>query len=67
MNLVTGGGPGLMDAASVGHHAGDVSHKALSIDLQIKIPKSKETLIISISKKRFFSKIDRALKLRECN
>jgi len=39
IDLVTGGGPSLMDAASVGHHAGDVSRKALSIGLQIKLPK----------------------------
>jgi uncharacterized protein (TIGR00730 family) len=37
MDLVTGGGPGLMDAASLGHYAGDVSRKALSIGLQIKL------------------------------
>jgi uncharacterized protein (TIGR00730 family) len=38
MDLVTGGGPGLMDAASEGHNAGDISHKANSIGLQIKLP-----------------------------
>ena len=55
MNLVTSGGPGLMDAASVGHHDGDVSHKALSIDLQIKIPKEQRDFDhLDIKKEIFF-------------
>jgi uncharacterized protein (TIGR00730 family) len=37
IDLVTGGGPGLMDAASTGHHAGDVRNVAHSIGLRIKL------------------------------
>jgi uncharacterized protein (TIGR00730 family) len=39
IHLVTGGGPGLMDAASIGHYAGDINRKAHSIGLKIKLPK----------------------------
>lgn len=38
MDIVTGGGPGLMDAASEGHYTGDLREKAHSIGLQIKLP-----------------------------
>ena len=55
MDLVTGGGLGLMDAASVGHYAGDVSRKALSIGLQIKIPKEqRDSGHLDIKKEIFF-------------
>lgn len=55
MDLVTGGVPGLMDAASVGHYAGDVSRKALSIGLQIKIPKEqRDSGHFDIKKEIFF-------------
>lgn len=39
MDIVTGGGPGLMNAASEGHYAGDVTEKSQSIGLQIRLPK----------------------------
>ena len=39
MDLVTGGGPGLMDAASEGHFAGEPDKKTVqSIGLQIQLP-----------------------------
>ncbi len=39
MDIVTGGGPGLMDAASSGHFAGDKGNKAKSIGLAIHLPR----------------------------
>ena len=38
VDLVTGGGPGLMEAASLGHKAGDVKNKAHNIGLNIILP-----------------------------
>ena len=61
IDLVTGGGPGLMDAASVGHHAGDVNRSALSIGLQIKLPKEQrdsEHLDIKKEFSRFSTRLD---------
>jgi uncharacterized protein (TIGR00730 family) len=44
MDLVTGGGPGLMDAASEGHHAGDPDKKTVqSIGLQIQLPTEQQS------------------------
>lgn len=39
MDIVTGGGPGLMEAASEGHYSGDKGKHAQSIGLQIRLPK----------------------------
>ena len=61
IDLVTGGGPGLMDAASVGHHAGDVYRSALSIGLQIKLPKEQrdsEHLDIKKEFSRFSTRLE---------
>jgi len=38
IDIVTGGGPGLMEAANEGHKAGDVDKKAESIGLTIQLP-----------------------------
>ncbi len=38
MDIVTGGGPGLMEAANAGHSAGDPDGKADSIGLTIQLP-----------------------------
>jgi uncharacterized protein (TIGR00730 family) len=38
-DIVTGGGPGLMDAASRGHHAGSKGKKVHSVGLTVKLPK----------------------------
>ncbi len=37
-DIVTGGGPGLMEAANAGHEAGDPSNKTRSLGLLIKLP-----------------------------
>ena len=37
-DIVTGGGPGLMEAGNAGHEAGDKGHKSDSIGLVIKLP-----------------------------
>lgn len=37
-DLVTGGGPGLMEAANAGHEAGDKSHTSDNIGLIIQLP-----------------------------
>lgn len=37
-DIVTGGGPGLMEAASIGHEIGDKDGKAESIGLTIELP-----------------------------
>ena len=68
IDLVTGGGPGLMDAASVGHHAGDVSRKALSIGLQIKLPKEqRDSDHLDIKKEftRFSARLDNFIELAD--
>jgi uncharacterized protein (TIGR00730 family) len=38
IDIVTGGGPGLMEAGNAGHEAGDKDHKSDSIGLVIKLP-----------------------------
>ena len=66
MDLVTGGGPGLMDAASEGHNAGDISHKANSIGLQIKLPNTqRDAHHIDIMKEfyRFSTRLDNFIEL----
>jgi len=66
MDLVTGGGPGLMDAASVGHYAGDVSRKASSIGLHIKLPKEQRVsdhLDIKKEFARFSSRLNEFIEL----
>jgi uncharacterized protein (TIGR00730 family) len=37
-DIVTGGGPGLMDAANAGHNAGDKKHVSDNIGLTIELP-----------------------------
>jgi uncharacterized protein (TIGR00730 family) len=66
IDLVTGGGPGLMDAASVGHYAGDKKHKTHSIGLQIKLPyEQKDADHIDIKKdfSRFSTRLDNFMEL----
>ena len=68
IDLVTGGGPGLMDAASVGHHAGDVNREALSIGLQIKLPKEqRDSNHLDIKKEfsRFSTRLDNFIDLAD--
>jgi len=60
MDIVTGGGPGLMDAASKGHYAGSKSEEAHSIGLQIKLPKEqRDAQHLDIKKE--FSRFSRRL------
>jgi len=66
MDLVTGGGPGLMNAASEGHNAGDISDKANSIGLQIKLPDTqRDAHHIEIMREfsRFSTRLDNFIEL----
>lgn len=61
MNIVTGGGPGLMSAASKGHYVGRRDKNTKSIGLRIKLPfEEKEALHLDVKKefKRFSTRLD---------
>jgi predicted Rossmann-fold nucleotide-binding protein len=61
MDIVTGGGPGLMNSASEGHHAGRKSLKTHSIGLGINLPfKQKEAVHLDIKREfdRFSKRLD---------
>jgi len=61
IDIVTGGGPGLMDAASRGHHAGRKNKKIYSVGLTIDLPKEQEEgyhLDIKKDFKRFSRRLD---------
>jgi len=65
-DIVTGGGPGLMDAGNAGHEAGDTKNKADSIGLIIKLPwethKNKH-LEIKAKYNRFSKRLDNFMEL----
>ncbi len=66
MDVVTGGGPGLMDAASEGHGAGDIHNHSVSIGLQILLPKKQrdaEHLEIKKEFSRFSERLDNFIDL----
>ena len=61
MDLVTGGGPGLMNAASEGHHAGRMTTKVHSIGLKIQLPREEREahhLDIKTEFDRFSNRLD---------
>jgi len=60
IDIVTGGGPGLMDAASRGHHAGRTNKNIYTVGLTIHLPKEqKESYHLDI--KRDFHKFSKRL------
>ncbi len=66
MDIVTGGGPGLMTAASEGHHAGRKGKNIHSIGLKINLPKEDiEATHLDIKKEfnRFSSRLDNFMRL----
>lgn len=66
MDVVTGGGPGLMDAANSGHWEGRVSKKVHSFGLPIKLPKEQVTnkhLDIERDFERFSDRLDHFMTL----
>jgi len=66
IDIVTGGGPGLMNAASEGHYAGDISKNVNSIGLQIILPKKQrnaEHLDIMKEFSRFSERLDNFIEL----
>jgi hypothetical protein len=61
IDVVTGGGPGVMEAASSGHEAGDTSNKAQSIGFTIELPfeaESNEYLEVEQHFMHFSSRLD---------
>jgi hypothetical protein len=65
-DVVTGGGPGLMEAANAGHEEGDKRGKADSIGLVIKLPwenKSNKHLEIKKEFNTFSKRLDTFMKL----
>ena len=66
MDIITGGGQGLMDAASRGHHAGRKNHTTHSIGLTIKLPQEQEkSFHLDIKKdfSRFSDRLDHLMAL----
>ena len=61
MDVVTGGGSGLMNAASEGHHDGRKDQKTHSVGLRIKLPmEENEAIHLDIKKEfsRFSNRLD---------
>ena len=66
IDIVTGGGPGLMDAASRGHHAGRKNKDIYTVGLTIHLPKEqKESYHLDIKKDfhRFSKRLDNFIHL----
>ena len=61
IDLITGGGPGLMEAASLGHFDGDKKGTSHSIGLNIRLPfeqKPNESLDLIETHERFSTRLD---------
>jgi len=68
IDIVTGGGPGLMDAASRGHHAGRKNKKTYIVGLTINLPREqKESYHLDIKKDfhRFSKRLDNFINLSD--
>ena len=68
IDIVTGGGPGLMDAASRGHHAGRKNKKTYIVGLTINLPRGqKESYHLDIKKDfhRFSKRLDNFINLSD--
>ncbi|WP_455277858.1 LOG family protein [[Eubacterium] cellulosolvens] len=68
MDLVTGGGPGLMNAASEGHYAGRKNDKVHSVGLRINLPFEQELAAhLDIKKEfdRFSNRLDNFVRLSD--
>ena len=68
MDVVTGGGPGLMDAASKGHQEGRTGNGTLSVGLNIRLPKEQKFnshLDIKKEFSRFSSRLDAFMDLAD--
>lgn len=66
LDIVTGGGPGLMEAANTGHMAGNTKHTAHSLGLLIKLAREKgrkPNLNIKKDFDRFSSRLDTFMSL----
>lgn len=66
IDIVTGGGPGLMDAASRGHHAGRKSKNIYTVGLTIRLPKEqKESYHLDVKKdfNKFSKRLDNFIHL----
>ncbi len=66
MDIVTGGGPGLMNAASEGHHVGRKDDSTHTVGLKILLPmeeKESEHLDIKREFNRFSHRLDTFMKL----
>lgn len=59
IDIVTGGGPGLMEAANAGHAAGDPKNEAQSIGLTVKLPMESRNEYLEIE--RHFNKFSNRL------
>jgi predicted Rossmann-fold nucleotide-binding protein len=60
LDLITGGGPGLMQAANDGHMEGDINKKASSIGLTIRLPHEADNPILEVRKhfEKFSHRLD---------
>ncbi|RME31200.1 LOG family protein [Candidatus Woesearchaeota archaeon] len=66
IDVVTGGGPGLMEAASAGHHVGRKEKGLQSIGLRIALPfEEKDSFHLDIKQefKRFSARLDKFMEL----